>query len=75
MLGSALLLDRPIQAVCDQMHLVILDHEGKTTISSAVLIQVRDRLGSVPLKTLFDVAVARHGRERPETHRWLGLAV
>ena len=75
MLGSALLLDRPIQALCDQMHLVILNHERTTAISSVVLIQVRDRLGSVPLKTLLDVVVAHHSRERLEIHRWPGLAV
>ena len=54
MLGMALLRDRSIQAVCDQLHLVLPDHTGKTTISSAGLVQARDRLGIAPLKHLFD---------------------
>jgi len=50
MLGMALLRDRSIQAVCDQLHLVLPAHNGKTTISSAALVQVRDRLGVARLK-------------------------
>ena len=42
MLGMALLRDRSIQAVCDHLHLVLPDYTGKTTISSAALVQTRD---------------------------------
>ena len=45
MLGMALLRDRSIQAVCDHLRLVLPDHNGKTIISSAALVQGRDRLG------------------------------
>ncbi|AZI44185.1 hypothetical protein EHF33_14890 [Deinococcus psychrotolerans] len=38
MLGMALLRDRSIQAVCDQLHLVLPDHTGKTTTSSVGLV-------------------------------------
>ncbi len=57
MLGMALLRDRSIQAVCDHLHLVLPDEHGKTTISSAALVQVRDRLGVAPLKNLFNAVV------------------
>ena len=60
MLGMALLRDRSIQAVCDHLHLVLPDHTGKMTISSAGLVQARDRLGIAPLKHLFDAIVTRH---------------
>ena len=59
MLGMALLRDRSIQAVCDHLHLVLPDHTGKTTISSAGLVQARDRLGIAPLEHLFDAVVIR----------------
>jgi len=45
MLGMALLRDRSIQAVCDHLRLVLPDHNRKTIISSAALVQGRDRLG------------------------------
>ena len=75
MLGMALLRDRSIQAVCDHLHLVLPNHNGKTTISSAALVQVRDRLSVAPLKNLFNAVVSRHGHEQLEAHRWRGLAV
>ena len=75
MLGMALLRDRSIQAVCDHLHLVLPDQGGKTVISSAGLVQARDRLGIAPLKHLFDAVVTRHGREQVDAHRWRGLAV
>ena len=40
--GMALLRDRSIHAVCDQLHLVLPDHEGKAIINSAALIQAPD---------------------------------
>ena len=48
MLGMALLRDRPVQAVCDHLYLVLPNHNGKTTISSAGPVQARDRLGVAP---------------------------
>ena len=72
MLGMALLRDRSIQAVCDHLHLVLPDHNGKTTISSAALVQARDRLGVAPLEHLFNAVVVRHGREQVDAHRWRG---
>jgi hypothetical protein len=75
MLGMALLRDRSIQAVCDHLHLVLPDHTGKSTISSAGLVQARDRLGIAPLEHLFNAVVARHRREQIDAHRWRGLAV
>ena len=55
--GMALLRDRSIQAVCDYLHLVLSDHNGKTIISSAALVQARDRLGIATLKNLFNAVV------------------
>jgi len=75
MLGMALLRDRSIQAACDHLHLVLPDPNGQTIISSAALVQARDRLGIAPLKNLFDAVVTRHGHEPLEAHRWRGLAV
>jgi len=59
MLGMALLRDRSIQAVYDHLHLVLPDHNGKTIISSAALVQARDRPGIAPLKNLFNAVVIR----------------
>ena len=59
MLGIVLLCDRSIQAVCDHLHLVLPDHNGKTLISSAALVQARDQLGIAPLKNLFKAVVIR----------------
>ena len=75
MLGMALLRDRSIQAVCDHLQLVLPDHNGKTLISSAALMQARDRPGIAPLKNPFNAVVNRHGREQVEAHHWRGLAV
>jgi len=61
--------------VCDHRHLVLADHTGKTTVSSAGLVQVRDRLGIAPLKHLFDAIATRHGRKQFDAHRRWGLAV
>jgi len=48
MLVMSLLRDQSIQAVCDHLHLVLLDEYGNTTISLAALIQAWDRLGTAP---------------------------
>ncbi len=50
-LGMALLRDRSIRAVCDHLHLVLPEPSGATTISSAALVQARDRLGIKPLES------------------------
>ena len=59
MLGMALLRDRSIQSVCDHLHLVLPDHNGKTIISSAALVQARDQPGVAPLEHLFNAVVIR----------------
>ena len=51
MLGMALLRDRSQQAVCDHLHLVLPDPNGKTIIDPAALVQARDRLGVAPSRT------------------------
>lgn len=43
-LGMALLRDRSIQAVCDHLHLVLADGNGRSRgIGSAALVEARDR--------------------------------
>ena len=59
MSGMALLRDWSIQAVCDHLYLVLPDHNGKTIIISAALVQARDRPGIAPLKNLFNAVVIR----------------
>ena len=73
--GMALLRDWPVQTVCHHLHLVLPDHTGKTVISSAAVVRARDRLGTPPLKHLFDAVVTHHGHEQLDAHCWRGLAV
>ena len=75
MLGMAFLRDRSIQAVCDQLHLVLPDHEGKATISSAALIQARNQLGVAPSNTCSRPLCAATVVSNQGAHRWRGLAV
>ncbi len=74
-LGMALLRDRSIRAVCDHLHLVLPEPSGAATISSAALVQARDRLGIKPLESLLMAVAERHKAEQLDAHRWRGLAV
>lgn len=70
-IGMALFEDRPISAVIDHLDLVL---PGKGTLSPGAIPKARDRLGSEPLKHLFDKLAATWAAPE-DSQRWRGLAL
>jgi hypothetical protein len=77
-IGMGLFRDRSIQEVVRHLDLVLPESEGsggRPTITSAAVVQGRDRLGSAPLAQLFEVTAQHWATHSADAHRWRGLAV
>jgi len=73
-LGIALYRDRPILDVVDKLDLSIEAGKRKF-ISSSGVVQARDRLGSEPLRWLFERTADHWAHRSADAHRWEGLAL
>lgn len=70
--GMGLMRSRPIKEVVDTLDLALEDR--KPVVASAVS-QARDRLGSEPMKWLFERTGATWGHRSAGLHRWHGLSI
>jgi hypothetical protein len=72
-LGMGLFRDRPIEDVVTKLDLA-LPASGATVARSSIS-QARERVGSKPLKWLFDRCASEWSRRSAEAHRWRGLSL
>ncbi len=73
-LGMALYRDRPIDELVDKLDLALPDRRDLTVARSAVA-QARARLGSEPMRWLFERCSRKWAHEAAGKDRWRGLAV
>ena len=77
-IGMGLLRDRSIQEVVAHLRLVLPDDKQSSRrgrITSSAVVQARDRLGSAPLETLFELTSSAWAIHSANQHRWRGLAL
>jgi hypothetical protein len=73
-LGMALLRRMSIEQVLRYLQLALPGGRGATVAPSAI-VQARARLGSEPMRWLFERCARTWARDSAERHRWRGLAV
>lgn len=74
-LGMALLRDRPIDEVVEKLDLALPGPGGSGAVASSSVAEARQRLGSEPLKWLFERCSRQWSVESAERYRWRGLSV
>lgn len=72
-LGMALFRDRPIEDVVSKLDLALPGGGG--TVSRSSISQARARLGSEPMKWLFERSGSTWAHASADAHRWRGLAL
>jgi len=72
-LGMALFRDRPIEDVVSKLDLAMPGGGG--TIAKSSVSQARARLGSEPMKWLFEKSASAWAHASAGAHRWRGLAL
>ena len=73
-LGMALFRDRSIEDVVSRLDLALPGRPG-TTAAKASITEARARLGSEPMKWLFETSAAKWSSEAATEAKWRGLAV
>jgi hypothetical protein len=73
-LGMALFRDRPIEDVVSKLDLALPGGGGGTVARSSIS-QARTRLGSEPMKWLFERSASAWAHTSAAEHRWRGLAL
>lgn len=71
-LGMALFRDRPIEDVVSKLELAL---PGAGTVARSSVSQARARLGSEPMKWLFERSASQWAHASAAEHRWRGLAL
>lgn len=71
-LGMALFRDRPLEDVVSKLDLAL---PGSGTIARSSVTQARDRVGSEPLKWLFNRCGSKWAHESAKAHPWRGLSL
>ena len=69
-LGMALFRDRPLEDVVSKLDLAL---PGSGTIARSSVTQARDRVGSEPLRWLFERCGSKWAHESAQAHLWRGL--
>ncbi len=72
-LGMALFRDKPIEDVVSKLDLALPGGGG--TIARSSVSEARARLGSEPMKWLFERSAAAWAHASADAHRWRGLAL
>ena len=72
-LGMGLFRDRPIEDVVTKLDLALPASGG--TVARSSISQARDRVGSEPVKWLFDRCASEWSRRSAGAHRWRGLSL
>lgn len=74
--GMGLYRDRPIAELVQRLDLVLPDAKGKRqSVSRGAIPPARDRVGSQPLRSLFETTARHWALASAERHRWRGLMV
>ena len=71
-LGMALFRDRPLEDVVSKLDLAL---PGAGTVARSSIAQARARVGSEPVKWLFQRSASKWAHESAEAHMWRGLRV
>jgi hypothetical protein len=71
-LGMALFRDRPIEDVVSKLDLAL---PGARTVARSSVSQARARLGSEPMRWLFERSASTWAHASASAHRWRGLAL
>lgn len=74
-LGMAIMRDKPITAVAEQLELALPAADGTRTVASSALTQARVRLGDEPLEWLFTRSAEEWAHRSAAADRWRGLAL
>lgn len=72
-LGMGMFRDRPIEDVVSKLDLALPAEGG--TIARSSISQARERVGSEPIRWLFDRSARKWSAKSAEGHRWRGLAL
>lgn len=72
-LGMALFRDRPLEDVVSKLDLA-LPSDGRTVARSSIA-QARKKLGSEPLRWLFELCSEKWSRQGAHDHQWRGLSL
>lgn len=72
-LGMALFRDRPLEDVVSKLDLA-LPSAGRTIARSSIA-QARKKLGSEPLRWLFELCSEKWSQQSAERHQWRGMSV
>jgi len=71
-LGIALFRDRPLEDVVSKLDLAL---PGPGTVARSSVTQARARVGSAPVKWLFERCASKWAHESAEAHKWRGLGL
>jgi hypothetical protein len=74
-IGMALLRDRSIAHVVQQLDLAMPTRDGMRTVASSAICQARARLGAEPLEWLFERTATEWAVQSADRDRWRGLAL
>lgn len=74
-IGMALVRDRSIAHVVQQLDLAMPTADGMRTVASSAVSQARARLGAEPLEWLFERTAAEWAVASADRDRWRGLAL
>jgi hypothetical protein len=74
-IGMALIRDRSIAHVVQQLDLAMPTTDGMRTVASSAIAQARARLGAEPIEWLFERAANDWAVASAERDRWRGLAL
>lgn len=72
-LGMALFRDRPMEDIVSKLDLALPGSGG--TVARSSVVQARQRLGSEPMKWLFERSASAWAHASADAHRWRGLAL
>jgi hypothetical protein len=72
-LGMGMFRDRPIEDVVSKLDLALPGSAG--SIAKSSISQARERVGSEPMKWLFERCSAEWSKRSADEHRWRGLAL
>lgn len=75
LLGMAVMRDKPIAAVAQQLDVALPGPDGSRTVASSALSQARARLGAEPMEWLFLRTSEEWAHRSAATDRWRGLAL
>lgn len=74
-LGMAVMRDKPITAVAQQLDLALPGPDGSRTVASSALTQARARLGDAPMEWLFLRSAEEWSHRSADADTWRGLSL